>query len=104
MAEDALQILIKVTQEDGDVLGITKPHNYIIRRLAVAPPCVRPSVAMSSTMRSEDDLTYSYQSIVKNNNFLKQQLERGTNLTIINELTSVVQYFVSSLMDNSVAG
>ena len=44
MPEDALKILIKVSKEDADILGISKPQNYIIRRLAVCPPCVRPSV------------------------------------------------------------
>lgn len=38
----------------------SRPDWAIIRNLPVAPPPVRPSVAMSSTMRSEDDLTYAY--------------------------------------------
>jgi DNA-directed RNA polymerase beta' subunit len=59
----------------------------IIRRLAVAPPCVRPAVNMGGFMRSEDDLTYSYQAILKNNNLLKLQIEKGASQTVINELT-----------------
>ena len=70
-AEDALKVLSKVNKEDSDLIGICRPDSLIIRRLAVAPPPVRPSVSMGSTMRSEDDLTYSYQAIIKNNNFLK---------------------------------
>ena len=38
----------------------SRPENMIIKNLAVAPPPVRPSVMMSSTNRSEDDLTYAY--------------------------------------------
>lgn len=38
----------------------SRPENMIIKNLAVAPPPVRPSVAMSGTNRSEDDLTYAY--------------------------------------------
>jgi len=68
-----------MTKEDCAILGIQRPENLIIRRLAVAPPPVRPSVTMGSTMRSEDDLTYSYQAIIKNNNFLKGQIEKGGN-------------------------
>ena len=56
----------------------------IIQRLAVAPPCVRPSVNMGNLMRSEDDLTYSYQQIVKNSNLLRQQIEKGANQTTVN--------------------
>lgn len=45
-------------------MGLSKktanPANMIIENLAVAPPPVRPSVAASSTTRSEDDLTIAY--------------------------------------------
>jgi len=41
------------------------PANMIIENLAVAPPPVRPSVAMTNTMRSEDDLTYAYKMVIK---------------------------------------
>ena len=56
-----------------------RPDWAIIRNLPVAPPPVRPSVAMSSTMRSEDDLTYAYQQVVKMNLLLKEQREKGAN-------------------------
>jgi len=39
---------------------ISRPENMIIKNLAVAPPPVRPSVSMTNTLRSEDDLTYAY--------------------------------------------
>lgn len=76
----------------------------IIRRLTVAPPCVRPSVNMGGLMRSEDDLTYSYQQIVKNSNLLKLQVEKGANQITINELTMCLQFYVATLMDNAIAG
>ena len=59
---------------------------------------------MGSTMRSEDDLTYCYQAIIKNNNYLKQMIEKGSNLTTVNELNYVLQYYVSTLMDNKISG
>lgn len=59
---------------------------------------------MSSTMRSEDDLTYAYQQIVKMNLILKEQREKGSNQTIVNELRASLQYFVATLMDNKIAG
>jgi len=58
----------------------------IIRKLGVAPPAVRPSVNMGGFMRSEDDLTYCYQAIIKHNNVLKSYMDKGANLTTINEL------------------
>lgn len=81
-----------------------RPDWAIIRNLAVAPPPVRPSVAMSSTSRSEDDLTYAYQQVLKMNILLKEQIEKGANQTIINELRVSLQYFVATLMDNQIAG
>ena len=59
---------------------------------------------MSSTMRSEDDLTYAYQQVIKMNIILKEQREKGANQTIINELQASLQYFVATLMDNKIAG
>ena len=61
-----------------DVL-MGRPEWAIIRNLPVAPPPVRPSVAMSSTSRSEDDLTYAYQQVVKINVAMREQTEKGAN-------------------------
>jgi DNA-directed RNA polymerase II subunit RPB1 len=58
----------------------------VIKNLAVAPPPVRPSVAMPNLYRSEDDLTYAYQQVIKMNNLLKTQIEKGTNQSTINEI------------------
>lgn len=62
--DQALKVLEKISDEDCILMGfdpkVTKPEYMIIRNLAVAPPPVRPSVAMTSSMRSEDDLTYAY--------------------------------------------
>jgi DNA-directed RNA polymerase II subunit RPB1 len=64
MPEEAFRILSKITDEDCRLLGlkpdISRPENMIIKNLPVAPPPVRPNVIMSSSNRSEDDLTYSY--------------------------------------------
>jgi len=78
-ADEALEILQRISPADAILIGFKRPELMIIRRLTVAPPCVRPSVNMGSLMRSEDDLTYSYQQIVKNSNLLKLQVEKGAN-------------------------
>mmetsp|Transcript_29420 Transcript_29420/g.39143 ORF Transcript_29420/g.39143 Transcript_29420/m.39143 type:complete len:223 (+) Transcript_29420:377-1045(+) len=105
---DACRVLERVSDEDCRLLGFApeqcRPDWAIIRNLPVAPPPVRPSVAMSSTMRSEDDLTYAYQQVVKINIALKEQREKGANQTIINELHTSLQYYVATLMDNKIAG
>jgi DNA-directed RNA polymerase beta' subunit len=64
MPDDALRVLERITDDDCELMGfkpkLSRPEWMIIKNLAVAPPPVRPSVAMSNTMRSEDDLTYAY--------------------------------------------
>ena len=66
-----MTVFEKISREDCQVLGFdaenSRPDNMIIKNLAVAPPPVRPSVAMSGSNRSEDDLTYAYQQILKIN-------------------------------------
>jgi DNA-directed RNA polymerase beta' subunit len=42
--------------------------------------------------------------VLKINNILKEQIEKGANMTIINELKQSLQYYVSTLMDNKIAG
>ena len=82
-AEEAYHILKKIKDEDLELLGFNKhygrPEWMILKYLTIAPPSVRPSVQMPNCMRSEDDLTYAYQQIIKTNNLLKIQIERGTN-------------------------
>ena len=70
--EDCLRVLENISDEDCELMGFkpseSRPEYMIIKNLAVAPPPVRPSVAMTNTLRSEDDLTYSYQKIITTNN------------------------------------
>jgi DNA-directed RNA polymerase II subunit RPB1 len=65
---------------------------------------VRPSVSLGGSARSEDDLTYGYQQVLKINNILKEQIDKGANMTIIQELKTSLQYYVSTVMDNKIAG
>ena len=107
-ADEAYQVLRKIKDEDLSLMGFNQYHGrpewMIIKNLPVAPPPVRPSVAMPSGHRSEDDLTYAYQQIIKVNNMLKIQIHKGTNQTTINEIISNLQFFVATLMDNDLCG
>lgn len=67
--EEAKKILDSISPDQLKKMGLDKkksdPSNMIITNLAVAPPPVRPSVAMSNTHRSEDDLTVAYKQVIK---------------------------------------
>jgi DNA-directed RNA polymerase beta' subunit len=108
MADEAFNVLRKMKDEDLNLMGFNKkqgrPEWMIIKNLPVAPPPVRPSVQMPNCYRSEDDLTYAYQQIIKINNILKNQIERGTNSSTINEIIAQLQFFVATLMDNDLCG
>lgn len=71
-------------------MGLNKktsdPANMIIENLAVAPPPVRPSVAVTGATRSEDDLTVAYRAIIEFNNFIRKAIAGGQNESQIKEL------------------
>jgi len=106
--EQAKSILEKITPEHLEKMGLSKqnsnPSNMIIEDLAVAPPPVRPSVAMTNSMRSEDDLTVAYKNIVKINNEIKRASEAGSPETSIKDMRAVLQFCVASVMDNDSHG
>lgn len=63
--EEVHKVLSRISDEDCKTMGLNvlvgRPEWAVIKVLPVAPPPVRPSVQMSSMMRSEDDLTFCYQ-------------------------------------------
>jgi DNA-directed RNA polymerase II subunit RPB1 len=80
--EEAQRILTNIRSDHLKMMGLSKensdPANMIIKNLAVAPPPVRPSVAMQGTTgRSEDDLTITYIRIIKQNNEIKRAVNHG---------------------------
>ena len=90
------------------MLGLNKqrsnPSNMIIENLAVAPPPVRPSVAMTNSMRSEDDLTVAYKSIIKQNNEIRRLIDSNNSDSSIKDARNVLQFFTASVMDNDIQG
>lgn len=92
-AERAHAILSKVSEEDARLLGLdptyAKPSWLIVTVLPVAPPHVRPSVALDSINRGMDDLTHKYADIVKANNALKQAKASGQPAVMLDQCLMV---------------
>ncbi|OMJ92206.1 hypothetical protein SteCoe_5081 [Stentor coeruleus] len=107
-AEDALKILKGVSDVDCEALGFdparSRPDWMIVQVLPVAPPCVRPYVVLDSTLRSEDDLTHQYTQILKTNNKLANEIERGSPQHLINQDIMVLQFHVATLFNNEIPG
>ena len=107
-ASHAYEILKKVPDEDYEALGFnvlhSRPDWFILTVLPVPPPPVRPSVMMDSSARCEDDLTHKLAEIIRSNNDLKRQEQNGAPQHIINEFSDLLQFHITTYIDNTLPG
>jgi DNA-directed RNA polymerase II subunit RPB1 len=104
-----LKIFKKITDEDVDFMGFShkwsRPEWMICQVFAVPPPSVRPSVKQDSQQRSEDDITHIIINIIKFNNSLREKLhDPNSNNKIIENWTSILQYYIATMVDNNIPG
>lgn len=103
-ASEVYDIFRKIDDDTVKILGLStefsRPENLLIKLLIVAPPAVRPSIELSSSARSEDDLTHHYQTILSTNLELKKALDAGANRARLDELTHRLQDLVGYLINN----
>jgi len=106
--ELVLKIFKKISNEDIKFLGFdniwSKPEWMICQVLAVPPPTMRPSVKHDAQQRSEDDLTHIIINIIKSNKTLSEKIEQKANNNVIDDWTTVLQYYVATLVDNKIPG
>ena len=106
--EIVLKTFKKISDEDVNFMGFSsiwsRPDWMICQTFAVPPPSVRPSVKHDAQQRSEDDLTIIIINIIKFNNSLKDKIEQNANSKMIEDLTTIVQYYVASMVDNKMSG
>lgn len=84
--------------------GKTKPADFIITAFPVPPPQVRPSIVIELSIKSQDDLTFKLVEILKSNISLQKAKQSGANENIISELSSLLQYHISTYIDNGISG
>jgi DNA-directed RNA polymerase beta' subunit len=108
LAEDILKILCRITDEDATILGfpkkINRPENLICTVFPFPPPAVRPSVRNDTGQRCHDDLTHKLCDMVKTNNTLKKKIEKGSSPEQIEYWTILLQYHLSTFIDNKIPG
>lgn len=106
--EHCFEIFRRITNEDCEFLGFNhlygRPEWMICTVLPVPPPAVRPSVQRENNQRSEDDLTYVLNMIVKANNSLKDHIEKNSGQPQIDGAYNFLQYNVATLMSNKGQG
>lgn len=106
--ENVLKIFKKISDEDVHFMGFSpiwsRPEWMICQTLAIPPPAVRPSVKHDAQQRSEDDLTHIIVNIIKANKKLQEKIEENTNSNVMEDWTTVLQYYVATLVDNKIPG
>ncbi len=100
--------LEKIPDEDLRVLGINpdvaRPEWTILTVLPVPPVTMRPSIILENGQRSEDDLTHKLVDIIRINQRFKENQDAGAPQLIIEDLWELLQYHVTTYLDNEVAG
>ena len=81
-----------------------RPDWMIITVFPVPPLAVRPSVMMDSSSRSEDDLTYQLVEIMRCNTRMRTAEQQGGVAHVMADLVQLLQFHISTLMDNTIAG
>ena len=98
----------KIPNEDLTPLGINpdvaRPEWTILTVLPVPPVTMRPSIILENGQRSEDDLTHKLVDIIRINQRFKENQDAGAPELIIEDLWELLQYHVTTYMDNEVAG
>ena len=103
-ASEVYRIFRQINDETIKILGLnpeySRPEYMLIKLLIVSPPAVRPSIELSSSARSEDDLTHLYQSILSTNFELLKAKKAGQPRTRTDEILARLQAYTTYLMNN----
>ncbi len=97
-----------IPDDDVAALGInaerSRPEWMILTVLPVPPVTARPSITLDNGQRSEDDLTHKLVDIIRINQRFMENREAGAPQLIIEDLWELLQYHVTTFMDNEISG
>jgi len=98
----------KIPDEDIKVMGMNpdtaRPEWMLLTVLPVPPVTMRPSIILESGQRSEDDLTHKLVDIIRINQRFQENREAGAPQLIIEDLWELLQYHITTFLDNTVSG
>jgi DNA-directed RNA polymerase subunit A' len=98
----------RISGEDLELLGFNpktaRPEWMVLQVLPVPPVYVRPSITLESGIRSEDDLTHKLVDIIRINQRLKENMDAGAPTLIIQDLSELLQYHVTTYFNNEASG
>ena len=106
--EKVIKLFRRISDDDLKFMGFSpvwsRPDWMVCQVLAVPPPAVRPSIKHDSQQRSEDDITHIIVNIIKSNKTLQDKIEQDANPIVIEDWTTVLQYYIATLVDNKIPG
>lgn len=106
--EMVLRCFQRMTHQDIEIIGFNPRYSHpawmVCTVLAVPPLTVRPSVVMDDNQRMEDDLTHKLIAIIRNNQRLRERIDRGDARDIIEKHTVALEYDVATYVDNDIKG
>lgn len=104
---EILEWILKIPETEKFIFGYSneiKPEWFIITVLPVSPVAIRPSLSLENVITSEDDLTYKLLDIVRINLRLQDNINAGAPQIIIEDLWDLLQYNITTYIDNETAG
>jgi len=106
--ETIIKMFRRISDDDIAFMGFSpifsRPDWMICQVLAVPPPSVRPSVKHDAQQRSEDDISHILVNIIKANNTLKEKISINAPSNIIDDWTTLLQYYIATMVDNKIPG
>ena len=106
--EMVLRMFQRISDQHVSQIGFnpkfSRPDWMICTVLAVPPLTVRPTVVMEDNQRMEDDLTHKLIDIVRNNQRLRDKIDKGDSADIIDKYTELLQFDVATYVDNDIKG
>jgi DNA-directed RNA polymerase II subunit RPB1 len=106
--EMVLKNFKRISDDDVTFMGFSplysRPDWMICQVMSVPPPAVRPSVKHDAQQRSEDDLSHILVNIIKTNKTLQEKIQNNAPANVIDDWTTVLQYYVATQVDNKIPG
>ncbi len=108
MPTEIRERLEKIPDDDIHIFGLdaenARPEWMVLTILPVPPVTTRPSITLETGERSEDDLTHKLVDILRLNQRLRENIDAGAPHLIIEDQWQLVQYHVTTYLDNSTTG
>ncbi|MFT4244225.1 MAG: DNA-directed RNA polymerase subunit A' [Candidatus Woesearchaeota archaeon] len=95
-----------IVDSDLEVLNLhhVRPEWMLMTVMPIPPVSMRSTITLQTGQRSEDDLTHKLTDIVRTNQRLHEHLLVGVPEAIIEDVWDLLQYHISTYMDNTISG